>query len=92
MDVIVQFTQANNAPQSLEYTTGGTPSSTGEWAKTVTSATDKFEPGLFNPGETMVIKAKLNLTQAGDTSGILTVGTPNGVTDTATFSLTTPCP
>lgn len=92
MDVIVQLTQGNNAPQSLEYTTGGTPSSAGDWAKPVTSASDKFELGLFNPGETMVIKAMLSLTVGGDTSGEVTVSTPDGVTDTATFSLTTPCP
>ena len=94
MDVIVQFAEANNPPQQLSYTTGDTPSSTGNWAKILTpfSTSDKFQPGIFDPGDTIVIQAQLSLPVAGDTTGTVTIGAPNGVIDTLSFSLSTPCP
>jgi len=93
MDVIVQFAPGANDPQRLNYTTGDSPPSTGDWAKNLTpfSTSDKFQPGIFNPGETVIIKAKLAATVVGDTTGTVTVAAPNGVIDTASFSLTTPC-
>ena len=91
MDVIVQLTQGNNPPRQLAYTGSALPSN-GEWTKTLPAASDRFEPGIFNPGEPMVITAGLALPSPGDTSGELTVGMPNGSTATASFSVTTPCP
>lgn len=84
MDVIVQFTTGNNQVQKLNYVTGDTPSTTGDWAR-ILSPQD-FEAGIFNPGEIMVITAILSITQAVSTGeGAVTVGTPNGITATRTF-------
>ena len=92
MDVIVQTLEGNNAPVQLNYTTGDTPSSTGDWAKELPSTSDIFAPGIFNPGETITIKARLDLSVAGDTAATVTVGTQNGVTDMRSLSVVTPCP
>ena len=94
MDVIVQMVEGNSPPQSLTYNSGDSPTSTGDWAKDLTpfSTSDAFQPGIFNPGETIVIQAKLSLTVAGDSNATMTVAVPNGVTGTRTVSLTTPCP
>ena len=92
MDVIVQTLEGNNAPVQLNYTTGDTPTSTGDWAKELPSTLDVFAPGIFDPGDTITIKARLDLSTAGDTAATVTVGTPNGVTDTRSFTAVTPCP
>ena len=63
MDVIVQFASGNNLPQRLTYNPSGVPN-IGEWA--ATSISGQFEPGIFNPGETMTIDAKLSLIEPGN--------------------------
>ena len=87
MDVVVQFPGGNNPPERLEYA-GSTPPNLGQWS--ATSVSGPFEPGIFNPGETMTIDAQLLLIEADD--GTVTVGTPNGIVDTAVFPVLTPCP
>ena len=84
MDVIVQFTSGDNQVQKLNYVTGNTPSTTGDWARSLSP--QDFAAGIFNPGEIMVITAILSITQTVSTGeGAVTVGTPNGVTATRTF-------
>ena len=58
MDIIVQFPGLDTTPRRLAYTESSPPGS-GEWTKSLISTSDKFEPGIFNPGETMIITAKL---------------------------------
>ena len=91
MDLIIQFTTGDNLPQLLTFVTGDTPS-TGEWAKR--SIAGPFEPGIWNPDELMVLKARLSqLTGTGTTAIALTLGAPNGVTDlTTTDAFALPCP
>ncbi len=81
MDVIVQFPGGSNSPQRLIYVGSGPPS-LGEWASI--SISGAFNPGIFDPGEDMQIDAKLNLS-ASETTGTVTVATPNGVIATASF-------
>ena len=76
MDVIVQFGAGNNAAQRLAYASSGPPS-VGQWTDTALSG--GFEPGIFNPGESLTIDGKALLIEPG--TGAITVGTPNGVTD-----------
>ena len=94
MDLIVQFSEGVNVPQRFAYTTGASPVSTGDWVKDLNLASnpDLYEPGILNPGEAIKATAKLDLPSAGDTSGTVTLGTPNGVIDTLSFGLVTPCP
>ena len=91
MDVVLQLTEGNNAPQRLPYSTASTPA-TGDWSKSFVSTADLFEPGILSLDETMTITGTLSLPQAGDTTGKLTVGAPNGITAEGSFSLETPCP
>ena len=87
MDVVVQFPGGSTAPQRLVYVVSG-PLATGEW--TTNSISGQFEPTIFNPGETMQISGKL-LLAIPESAGMVTVGTPNGVIDAASFPAVTPC-
>ena len=88
MDVIVQYTSGSNFPEQLTFTTASAPASTGEWAEVAISG--NFLPNILNPGETLTIQAMLTL-QTSDSTGTVTVGTPNGVTDTSTFPQVVAC-
>ncbi len=94
MDFIVLLSEGMNSPQRLTYSTGDVPNSTGDWTKKLGSvmSPDLYEPGIFNPGETMVATGRLALPVAGDTAGVVVLGTPNGVTDSLPLSIVTPCP
>lgn len=85
--LIVQYPGGTLGAARLTYSTADSPSS-GEWTKSLTG--DVFEPGLFNPGETMLISGDLPAT--GADTGTVTVGTPNGVIDTACFDMLVACP
>ena len=87
MDVVVQFPGGSTAPQRLVHVGSG-PLALGEW--TPNSISGQFDPGIFNPGETMQISGKLSLA-ASESTGTVTVGTPNGVIDAASFPAVTPC-
>ena len=89
MDVVVQYPGGSGLPQRLTYTESSSAAS-GQWNQSLTSTSDKFEPGLFNPGETMIIEAKPSTTE--DETGRVTVATPNGVTDNACFDWKSSCP
>ena len=92
MDVIVQFTEGMNAARRLTYTGDSGSPGQGEWASTLIATSDKFEPGIFNPGETMTVTAKLSLPKTGDRAGQVTIGTPNGIVATGSVSgLEAPC-
>ena len=90
MDFVVLFTTGNNTPDKLTFAEGS-ELNPGEWE--VSSISGQMEPGILNPGETLIAEAKLDLAEEG--SGVLTVGTPNGITDTRPFpslgSTTSPC-
>ena len=91
MDIIVQFIRGSNTPDNLTFSEGDSPNE-GEWS--VYSISGQVEPGILNPGETLTIYAKLDLDEPS--SGVLTVGTPNGITDTRLFpssgsTTTAPC-
>ncbi len=86
MDVIVQFGSGLNAAQRLTYTPSGPPS-VGQW--TDTDLSGSFEPGIFNPGEALTMDGKALLLETG--TGVITVGTPNGVTGSIELAAMAPC-
>jgi hypothetical protein len=45
-----------------------------------------FEPGIMNPEEELVILANLNPPPGNDTTGNITITTPNGINDSIPFS------
>ncbi len=94
MDFIILFPEGMNMPQQLIYSTGGSPVSTGGWVKGLGSVLnpDLYQPGILNPAETIVATAKLYLPMPGDTSATVVLGAPNGITDSLSFGLSSPCP
>ena len=87
MDVVVQYPGGSTAAQRLVYVNAG-PLALGEW--TPNSISGQFDPGIFNPGETMQFSGKLSLS-GPESTGTVTVGTPNGVIDDASFPAVAPC-
>ena len=86
MDLIVKYTHpVTGSPPVigfLPYTEGGLGNN--QW--TVNSITpDGFEPGVWNPGESMTLGVKLDPPQKTSTTGTLAVASPNGVSATAYF-------
>lgn len=51
-----------------------------------TATPEVFEPGILNPGEEMVVLAKVNPAVGVDTNNLATVSTPNGVAISVNFS------
>jgi hypothetical protein len=86
VDFILEFSLEINPPRRLIHSFSEPPA-LGEWA--VASITGAFEPGSLNPGESMTLSAKISMIEASD--GKLTIGTPNGIIDTALFPALTPC-
>lgn len=86
VDFILGFSVGINPPRRMIHSSS-VPPDFGEWA--LTSITGPFEPGILNPGESMTLNAKLSMIEASD--GVLTIGTPNGIIDTALFPTLTPC-
>ena len=74
MDVIVQFFGGNNISQRLVYNSNGSPSISGEWARSFPPGSNLFEPGLFNPGETMTINGQLTLLPGADSGSYIDEG------------------
>ncbi|MFH1646267.1 MAG: hypothetical protein ABID71_01055 [Chloroflexota bacterium] len=88
-DIIVHYYDGTGT-----YHTGWFPYTTGvlgdnEWKKAgiyLNGPAESFEPGIVNPGEQIVILARLN-PLPGDATGIsVTVATPNGIRDSFSFS------
>jgi hypothetical protein len=55
-----------------------------EWQKAkigLNGSSESFEPGILNPGENLVMLAKLNPLPGDNTTGEMTVVSPNGVYD-----------
>lgn len=86
MELIVQFGAGNNAAQRLAYVSSGPPA-VGEW--TDTDLTGSFEPGIFNPEESLTIDGKALLIEPGAAN--ITVSTPNGITDSTELEGMNPC-
>ena len=59
----------------------------GQW--TDTGLSGSFEPGIFNPGEALTMDGKALLLETG--TGVITVGTPNGVTGSIELAAMAPC-
>jgi hypothetical protein len=90
-DVIVQYyTNTSYKVQYLAYT-NGTPGSN-QWAKegiyedAAGSEPEVFDPNILNPGEEMVIQAKLDPPVGLETTNLAVVCTPNGVPTSKSFA------
>ncbi|OGO07234.1 MAG: hypothetical protein A2Y92_02480 [Chloroflexi bacterium RBG_13_57_8] len=88
-DFIVHYSDADGASYSawLPYTKGNL--SANRWLRArigLSGPLEFFEPGIVNPGEELVILARLDPLPGDNTTGGITVVTPNGVYDSISFS------
>jgi hypothetical protein len=82
-DLIVHYNDGGSLHTIwLPYTTGALGDN--EWQKArigLNGPLEYFEPGILNPGEELVMLAKLSPLPGGNTTGDLTVVSPNGIYD-----------
>jgi hypothetical protein len=97
-DVIVQYYSGSGKQIAWLPYTSSSPGNN-EWTvvgiylDVATGTPEAFEPGILNSGEEMKIQIKLNPLIGDDTTNLLTIVTPNGVSSSAHFcGLTTPPP
>lgn len=57
----------------------------GIYTDSVTETQEVFEPGIFNPGEEMKIRAILDPSVGRETTNLIIISTPNGISASATF-------
>ncbi len=95
-DIIVQYYDggASYYVKWLDHTEGALGND--EWKKTGiyldagTSNPEVFEPGILNPGEEIVIEAKLDPSVGQGTTNLVVVSTPNGIPVSISFPGYTP--
>ena len=94
-DVMMQY-YGTSSNQNLEmtylsYVATSTPSS-GEWTveniylNVASTTPEVYDPNVFNPGEEIVVRIKIEPTIPTSTDNLITISTPNGVTISAPFS------
>jgi hypothetical protein len=88
-DIIVQYYDASGTYHTrwLPYAAGGAGDN--EWEVTwlgMNGEDEVFEPDVLNPGETMRLDAQLSPPAGVDTTNMVVVSTPNGVTASAAFA------
>jgi hypothetical protein len=91
-DVLVQHYDGNSTYNigSLAYTSNAAPSDN-EWTVATIYSDDGlakeevFEPGILNPGELMLMRLRLNPQPGGNTTNLVAISSPNGVTTSAQF-------
>jgi hypothetical protein len=88
-DVIVQYYDDSGIyhVEWLPYDEGG--AGTNEWEVDwirLDGQAEKFEPNVLNPGEQIMIKAWLDPSVGANTTNMVVVSTPSGVTSSTYFS------
>lgn len=87
-DVILQYTSGSNNPTVKWYPAGD---GTNQWDATIYSNAstlnpEVIEPGIFNPGEEMVITVKVSPPVGAGTTNLAVIATPNGITASTVFT------
>jgi flagellar protein FlaF len=87
-DVILQYTDGTNNPVVKWYPAGN---GTNQWSSTIysnaaTQAPEVIEPGIFDPGEEMVITVTVSPVVGTSTTNLAVIATPNGITASAVFT------
>ncbi len=89
-DLIAHYSDAGGVfhTEWLPYTTGNL--SDNQWRKArigLSGPLEFFEPGIVNPGEELVMLARLSPLPADNTTGQITIATPNGVYDSISLDI-----
>jgi len=86
-DVIINYSDGSAYHMEwLPYTTGVLGNN--EWQKArigLNGPLEYFEPDILNPGEELVMHARLSPLPGGNTTGEITVASPNGIFDSISF-------
>jgi hypothetical protein len=87
-DFIVHYSDADGVYHTewLPYNTGNLTNN--KWQKArigLNGPVEFFEPGILNPGEELVMLARLSPLPGDNTTGEITVATPNGIYDSISF-------
>ncbi|MDP2917647.1 MAG: hypothetical protein Q8O16_06940 [Dehalococcoidia bacterium] len=90
-DFIIQYTDGggNYFVKWLPYTTGSPADNQwgvkGIYMDASGGDAEVFEPGILNPGEEIILRARVNPSVGEGTTNMVTVSTPSGVTASALF-------
>jgi flagellar protein FlaF len=87
-DVILQYTDSTGNPAAKWYPSG---SGTNQWSAAIYSnassqTPEVIEPGIFDPGEEMVITVKVSPSVGTSTTNLAVITTPNGITASTVFT------
>ena len=87
-DVILQYTDGKNSPVAKWYSPGD---GTNQWSATIYSNASSqipevIEPGIFDPGEEMVVTVVVSPTVGTGTTNLAVIATPNGITASTVFT------
>ena len=88
-DIIVQYYDSTGVYYTkwLPYTTGALGDNEWEVAWIRLDGVDEtFEPNVFNPGESIMIKAQLDPSVGSGTTNMVVLATPGGITASTYFS------
>lgn len=88
MDVIVNYKATSNqatVTTRLDYVDTTAAPDNNEWTDATTTP-NLFQPGIWDPGETLTLDTRLSPQRASGTSGVIHVSTPNGVVVSGAFS------
>ena len=86
MDVIVEYRSIYGSTQYKRLTyVDGTPGNN-QWTDRYITP-DRFQSGMWDPGEELDLRATLDPAHATSTIGTVTVASPNGVAATGSFSV-----
>ncbi len=82
-DVIVQYDTDNDGDHDVVewFSYHAPPPLNGEWSKAIG---ENFEPGIFNPGETMAIT--IAVSSEISSTGVAIIATPNGISTSKDFT------
>ena len=90
-DVIIQYYGSGAYHVAWFPYAGGTPGDN-EWTvqgiylNAENQTAEVFEPGILNPGEEMVIEARVNPPVSDNSTGDVVISTPNGVPESISFT------
>jgi flagellar protein FlaF len=87
-DVILQYTDGTNNPVARWYPAGN---GANQWNETIyldasSQTAEVIEPGIFDPGEEMVLTVVVSPTVGTGTTNLAVIATPNGISASTVFT------
>ena len=86
IDYIIHYTQTNDNLKIIRLAYDTANPAAGEWEPTAITP-DSFNPGIWDPGETLTLEGHISPPPKSGTTGWVWVSSPNGVVATGTFTV-----